>query len=150
MSRRASVFARNNPGKRRVRFPDEVIFEHEVKEQDGHAVMNMLRRASIDIDINRINSAGMTALHQAVLDNNLAVVKILIGHGSDINQQDEDSWTPLHAACANGQADIAKFLLEAGASRNILTDQGERPVDLVDPGDAQMLAVMLTPPEKKR
>ena len=52
--------------------------------------------------------SGMTALHQAVLDNNLAVVKILIGHGSDINQQDEDSWTPLHAACANGQADIAK------------------------------------------
>ena len=43
-----------------------------------------------------------------------------------------------------------RFLLEAGASRNILTDQGERPVDLVDPGDAQMLAVMLTPPEKKR
>jgi hypothetical protein len=33
MSRRASVFARNNPGKRRVRFPDEVIFENEIKEQ---------------------------------------------------------------------------------------------------------------------
>ena len=58
MSRRASVFARQNPGKRRVRFPDEVIFENEIKEQDGHAVMNMLRRASIDIDIDRINSAG--------------------------------------------------------------------------------------------
>ena len=58
MSRRASVFARNNPGKRRVRFPDEVIFENEVKEQDGAAVMMMLRRASIDIDLNRINSAG--------------------------------------------------------------------------------------------
>lgn len=58
MSRRASVFARNNPGKRRVRFPDEVIFENEIKEQDGSAVMSMLRRASIDIDINRINSAG--------------------------------------------------------------------------------------------
>jgi hypothetical protein len=58
MSRRASVFARNNPGKRRVRFPDEVIFENEIKEQDGEAVMHMLRRASIDIDINRINTAG--------------------------------------------------------------------------------------------
>ena len=33
MSRRASVFARKNPGKRRVRFPDEVIFENEIKEQ---------------------------------------------------------------------------------------------------------------------
>ena len=58
MSRRASVFARQNPGKKRVRFPDEVIFENEIKDQDGDAVMHMLRRASIDIDINRINSAG--------------------------------------------------------------------------------------------
>ena len=58
MSRRASVFARTNPGKRRVRFPDEVIFEDEIKEQDGNAIMSMLRRASIDVDINRINTAG--------------------------------------------------------------------------------------------
>ena len=43
-----------------------------------------------------------------------------------------------------------RFLCDAGASRNILTDQGERPVDLVDPGDAKMLAVMLAPLEKKR
>jgi len=150
MSRRASVFARQNPGKKRVKFPDEVIFENEIKEQDGEAVIHMLRRASIDININRINTAGMTALHQAVLDNNLTVVKILIGHGSEINQQDEDSWTPLHAACANGAADIAKFLLEAGAARNILTDQGERPVDLVDPGDARMISVMLSSLEKRR
>ncbi len=58
MSRRASVFARQNPGKRRVRFPDEVIFENDVKEQDARSVIQMLRRASVDIDINRINSAG--------------------------------------------------------------------------------------------
>ena len=43
-----------------------------------------------------------------------------------------------------------RFLCEAGAARSILTDQGERPVDLVDPGDARMLAVMLAPLEKKR
>ena len=64
MSRRASVFAKQNPGKRRVRFPDEVIFENEIKEQDGHAVMNMLRRASVDIDIDRINSAGMEGVNR--------------------------------------------------------------------------------------
>ncbi len=96
MSRRASVFARQNPGKRRVRFPDEVIFENDVKEQDAHSVISvrdlkicpsifvgnyrsnskfqfffnvdifsptqMLRRASVDIDINRINSAGQNLL----------------------------------------------------------------------------------------
>ena len=64
MSRRASVFARLNPGKRRVRFPDEVVFEDHIKESDGDAIMNMLRRASVDIDLDRINMAGMTALHQ--------------------------------------------------------------------------------------
>jgi len=52
--------------------------------------------------------SGLTALHQAVLDNNLAVIKILISHGAEINLQDEDSWTPLHAACANGLSDIAQ------------------------------------------
>ena len=64
MSRRASVFARLNPGKRRVRFPDEVMFEESIKESDGDAIMTMLRRASVDIDVDRINMSGMTALHQ--------------------------------------------------------------------------------------
>ena len=66
MSRRASVFARQNPGKRRVRFPDEVVFEESIKESDGMAIMALLRRASVDIDVNRINMAGMTALHQVL------------------------------------------------------------------------------------
>ena len=39
--------------------------------------------------------------------------------------------------------------MEAGANRNILTDQGERPIDLVDPTDMKMISVMLSPPEKK-
>lgn len=58
------MFARQNPGKRRVRFPDEVVFEESIKESDGMAIMALLRRASVDIDVNRINMAGMTALHQ--------------------------------------------------------------------------------------
>lgn len=58
------MFARLNPGKRRVRFPDEVMFEESIKESDGDAIMTMLRRASVDIDVDRINMSGMTALHQ--------------------------------------------------------------------------------------
>ena len=73
MSRRASVFARQNPGKRRVRFPDEVVFEESIKESDGMAIMALLRRASVDIDVNRINMAGMTALHQVGDIDNIIV-----------------------------------------------------------------------------
>ena len=175
MSRRASVFARLNPGRRRVRFPDEVVFEDHIKESDGDAIMNMLRRASVDIDVDRINMSGMTALHQvrnrkqfyeqyftvftekiadfnkslqakrvcahyyqvdqvdmpgllmhtpaplltpilhhimvqAVLDDNLVMVRLLIQHGAKINKRDEDHWTPLHAAAANGLHHIAKLV----------------------------------------
>jgi len=44
----------------------------------------------------------------------------------------------------------SRVLLEAGANRNILTDQGERPIDLVDPSDLKTISVMLSPLEKKR
>ena len=77
MSRRASFFARTHPGIRRVRFPDEIVFEESIKEADGEAIISMLRRASLDIDINRINMAGMTALHQ------VKMISILYRRGSD-------------------------------------------------------------------
>ena len=65
MSRKASFAARQHPSQKRVRFPDEVVFQECVKELDTEAVVRLLRRVSADIDVDRINSAGMTALHQA-------------------------------------------------------------------------------------
>jgi len=141
------VFARLNPGKRRVRFPDEVVFEDHIKESDGDAIMNMLRRASVEIDLDRINMSGMTALHQAVLDDNLACVRILIQHGAKINKKDEDGWTPLHAAAANGLPHIARYLISQGADKDALTDESEKAVDLVDPEDFKTIAVLLNTQE---
>ena len=66
MSRRASFFARHHPGEKRVRFPDELVFHDCVKESEEEMVVMMLRRVSLEIDVNRINMAGMTALHQVV------------------------------------------------------------------------------------
>jgi len=147
MSRRASVFARLNPGKRRVRFPDEVVFEDHIKESDGDAIMNMLRRASVDIDLDRINMAGMTALHQAVLDDNLVMVRLLIQHGAKMNKKDEDGWTPLHAAAANGLHLIAKYLISQGADKEALTEEEEKAVDLADPDDYKTISVLLNTQE---
>jgi len=150
MSRRASVFARLNPGKRRVRFPDEVMFEEGVKESDGDAIMSMLRRASVDIDVDRINMSGMTALHQAVLDDNLVMVRLLIHHRAKLNKKDEDGWNPLHAAAANGLHHIAKYLISQGADKEALTDEGETAVDLVDPDDYKTMAVLLKAQRKTK
>jgi len=142
MSRRASFFAKLHPGKRRVRFPDEIVFDESIKESDGEAIIAMLRRASIDIDVNRINMAGMTALHQAVLDENIVVCRLLLIHGADINKRDVDSWTPLHAAAANGNTAIVKYLLSQGADRRLVTDEGDSVIDLVDPEDFKTLSIL--------
>ncbi|WAR20562.1 PPR27-like protein [Mya arenaria] len=65
---------------------------------------------SLQVDISTINDAGLTPLHQAVLDGNEAAVRLLVAHGSTVNKQDEDSWTPLHAACAEGHVDIVSCI----------------------------------------
>ena len=61
MSRRASLFAKQNPGKRttQVRFPDELVFLDNIKENDLEATRAMLRRASVQIDINGIGDSGI-------------------------------------------------------------------------------------------
>ena len=60
MSRRASLFAKQNPDKPRpkVRFSDELVFLDNIKENDIPALGSMLRRASLQIDISGINDAG--------------------------------------------------------------------------------------------
>ena len=47
-------------------------------------------------------------LLQAVLDDNLVMVRLLTQHGAKINKKDEDGWSPLHAAAANGLPHIAR------------------------------------------
>ena len=39
---------------------------------------------------------------------------------------------------------ICRVLLEAGANPNILTDEGERPYDLIEPNDLDTVGVMLS------
>src|SRR6218665_660063 len=69
MSRRASLCQRAEKGlaicreekKRswRVRFPDELVFLDDIKENDLLAAKAMLRRASIKLDINAIGDSGI-------------------------------------------------------------------------------------------
>ena len=60
MSRRASLYAKQNPDKPRpkVHFPDELVFLDNIKENDIPALHGMLRRASLQVDISGINDAG--------------------------------------------------------------------------------------------
>jgi ankyrin repeat protein len=121
--------------KPKVKFPDELVFLDSIKDNDVENVKQMLRRASLNVDLNKINDSGktnfiqlllflflielmlesfsplflgLTALHQAVLENSFELVRILLENKANINHPDEDSWTPLHAACAMGYLEMSK------------------------------------------
>lgn len=102
-----------------------------------------------EIDINRVNkSSGITALHNAVLEENFAMVQHLVkDFEADLHIKDRDGWTPLHAASAVGDIRVAQFLLENGAKASILNNQCEFPVDVAEDEAMEKLLknVMLGP-----
>jgi ankyrin repeat protein len=72
---------------------------------------------------------GLSALHHAVREGNLAAVRALLDGGANINDRSGvDSTTPLLLALINGQFDVAKVLIEHGAEANLASTAGLTPL----------------------
>jgi ankyrin repeat protein len=65
---------------------------------------------------------GMTPLLFAVRDGNVAMTRLLLELGADINQTSGNKTSPLLIALLNGQVALATELLERGASPNVEDD----------------------------
>ncbi len=57
---------------------------------------------------------GMTPLHIAASDGNLAICKLLVDNGAFINVIDDEGRTPLNYAYANEHHSVVRFLVEKG------------------------------------
>jgi ankyrin repeat protein len=69
-------------------------------------------------DVNARQADGMTALHWAVLHDEVDLVKRLITAGAQTNAANRYGITPLLLACTNGNTAIVNELLAAGADPN--------------------------------
>ncbi|XP_069779124.1 protein phosphatase 1 regulatory subunit 27 [Narcine bancroftii] len=127
---------------RAVRFPNDIVFQDHIRQGDLEQVGRFIRASKVKLDT--IYPSGMAALHEAVLTGNLDCVKLLLKHGADIEQRDENGWTALHVACSDGHMEVAKYLLSEGAQVDALNDDGELPVHLIDP-DAIELRLLFEP-----
>ncbi|XP_032984085.1 protein phosphatase 1 regulatory subunit 12C isoform X2 [Rhinolophus ferrumequinum] len=78
------------------------------------------------------NADGISALHQACIDENLEVVQFLVEQGATVNQADNEGWTPLHVAASCGYLDIARYLLSHGANIAAVNSDGDLPLDLAE------------------
>ncbi|XP_052400305.1 protein phosphatase 1 regulatory subunit 12A isoform X1 [Carassius gibelio] len=117
------------PGNRRarVRFAQGAVFMAACSAGDREEVAELLRQGA---DINHANIDGLTALHQACIDENAEMVQFLVESGSDVNRGDNEGWRPLHAAASCGFIQIAKYLIEHCAHVGAVNSEGELPLDV--------------------
>ncbi|XP_065319266.1 protein phosphatase 1 regulatory subunit 12A-like isoform X1 [Gordionus sp. m RMFG-2023] len=113
----------------KIRFLDSTIFLAACSAGDVEEVKKLLKRG---VDINTPNIDGLTALHQACIDDNILMVEFLIKHGANINQGDNEGWTPLHAASSCGFLEIVQYLVKCGANIAAVNSDGELPIDITE------------------
>eukprot|EP00761_Pharyngomonas_kirbyi_P013799 gb/GECH01013828.1/.p1 GENE.gb/GECH01013828.1/~~gb/GECH01013828.1/.p1 ORF type:complete len:763 (+),score=173.59 gb/GECH01013828.1/:1-2289(+) len=81
---------------------------------DWYTAQDILSDANNNITLNTKNRKGFTALHQAVVSNQEAIVRRLLDLGAVADARDRLEGTPLHWACANNLINIASVLCSRG------------------------------------
>lgn len=74
---------------------------------------------------NEPEADGTTALHWAVLGDNVEIVDLLLRHGANVQAVTRYGVPALHIACVNGNLAIVQRLLKAGADANTLLPGGQ-------------------------
>jgi len=124
------LFAQEN--ETHVFFPPTAILNAAYLGDVG--LVNQVLASNPDRDVR--DSLGGTALHVAVLQNNLEVIKLLLDNGFDVNAtvpQDGypllRGYTPLHYCVWTSNLDAARLLLQYRANKNIKATDGLTPVE---------------------
>ncbi len=99
----------------------------EVVEAGNLEEAKKLIKAGVDVNTN-MSWNGDTPLHIAVEDDNLEMVKLLLGAGARLDLANEDGLTPLHAAVSCDEIEIIETLLKAGANVAAADDTGRTPL----------------------
>ncbi|XP_057651479.1 protein phosphatase 1 regulatory subunit 12A isoform X2 [Diorhabda carinulata] len=114
---------------RKIKFSSGCVFLAACAAGDKKEVLELLHKGA---DINTANVDGLTALHQACIDDNLDMVEFLVENGADVNRGDNEGWTPLHATASCGFLSIAKYLIEKGAHVAAVNNDGQLAIDIAE------------------
>ena len=98
------------------------------KSGDAAAVRALLKQG---VDVNAAQGDGMTALHWAATNGDVAITQMLLSAGANVRATTRlGGLTPLHLATQAGQPQVAAALIAAGAGPNLATATGATPLML--------------------
>ncbi|MGB6065331.1 MAG: ankyrin repeat domain-containing protein [Desulfomonilaceae bacterium] len=101
----------------------DVAVRMAVAEDDIESLKRLLREGA---NINAAKGKYKTSiLMEAAVRGNLAVMRLLLERGADVNMADRDGWTALMGATIQGRLEPVKLLLDYGADVNAKNHNGE-------------------------
>jgi ankyrin repeat protein len=143
----------------------------QVKEKDTddippevyppHAVINAAYKGDVEMvkkilasgpDPDIRDALGGTALHNAMFQDNLEVIKLLLDYGFDINAAAaSNGYTPLHYCVWANNIPAMKLLLAYQADRTIKAKNGLTPLDkAIKDGKRECILVLSQQPRKQQ
>ncbi|CAL8084750.1 unnamed protein product [Calicophoron daubneyi] len=114
---------------RLVKFQNKQVLLDAALRDDIDEVRRILEKG---VDPNLAKDDGLTALHQACINNSPEMCELLLKYGANVNSRDADQWTPLHAAATCAYINICKLLLNHGADILAINVDGSIPYDIAD------------------
>ena len=78
------------------------------------------------------NRMRVMPLHSSVARQDLAISRMLLEHGADVNAAQADDAAPMHEAAGNGQLEMAQLLLKFGADVNQKMSDGVTPLAVAE------------------
>lgn len=101
-------------------FEAQEILERAITEGYVEFVKKLIETEQVNI--NKLNGTGYSALHLAAIVNNPEIIKLLLENGAFININDLSGFTPLEVAVNEGSFDSACVLIEHGADQTFIMD----------------------------
>ena len=108
-----------------LRGNNDALVADAAEKMDRALVRALLQRR---VNVNTPQIDGMTALHWATYQDDLATAELLMRAGANVKAANRYGVTPLSLACTNGNAALVELLLKAGADPNAALPGGETPL----------------------
>ncbi len=113
-----------SPMRNAVRWNDVAEVDRILKKAGPNAADVVNRDYSQDCIMQSCIRADGNALYNAVSQNRLEIVRLMIQHNADVHTTGRYGETCLHRAASNNNLEMAKLLLQAGSDVMTTDDQG--------------------------